>query len=121
MIDREYIAATPRSKMTKARAAKIFLAWNGRCGRCGLQIRDGEAYEIDHPIALSLGGSDEDSKLQPLHVKCHKAKTADDVAANAKRNRIITQGWAGKAKRPFPGSRRDKYRKKVDGTVERRT
>jgi 5-methylcytosine-specific restriction endonuclease McrA len=98
LTDRTFIPPTRRSRMSKARAARIFLAWNGRCGWCGLQIRDGEPYEIDHPTALNLGGSDDDSKLQPIHVRCHKIKTKEDKGAVAKRNRIVTEGWAGKPK-----------------------
>lgn len=100
MIDREYIPPTQRRGMSKARAARIFLSWNGRCGICGLQIRDGEPYEIDHPTALNLGGSDDDSGLQPLHVRCHATKTKSDKAAIAKRNRIITTGYVGTKAKP---------------------
>jgi 5-methylcytosine-specific restriction protein A len=113
-----YDPPTPRSKMTRTKAARIFLAWDGRCGRCGLDIRQGEPYEIDHPLALALGGSDVESKLQPLHLRCHADK---DRRAIAKRDRIVTQGWAGKAKRrPMPGSKASAFKKRMNGQVERR-
>lgn len=109
-----YIAPTKRSHMSKARAAKIFLANNGRCCVCGNQIRPGEAYEIEHPDALSLGGSDRDEDLRPVHVKCHKIKTASDAKARAKRNRIVTQGYVGnKSKRGFSS----RFKKRLDGTI----
>ncbi len=89
-----YIAPTKRGHMSKARAVRIFLANNGVCYLCGNQIR-GEAYEIEHPDALSLGGSDNDADLRPVHVKCHKGKTATDTRQRAKRNRIIAKGYVG--------------------------
>lgn len=118
-----FIPPTERSSMSKARVAKIFLKANGICHLCGKQIRDGERWEISHPDALALGGSDDDADLRPAHERCHELQTKKDQAAIAKRNRIVTTGWTGAAQgqRPFPGSRRDKFRKKVNGTVERRS
>lgn len=102
-----YLPPTERRGMSKARAAKIFLRCNGVCGICGRQIR-GEAYEIEHPDPLWAGGSDEDDRLYPVHVKCHAPKTAREAGDRAKRNRIVTQGWAGKPRsrlRKPPGTK----------------
>lgn len=93
-----YIAPTARRKMTKARAARIFLRENGICCICGVQIRPGEAYEIEHPDALALGGSDDDADLKPVHYRCHKIKSKRDAGQKAKRDRIVTAGFKGKPK-----------------------
>ncbi len=112
MSDREFIPPTHRSKMTKARAAKIFLQRNGECWNCHLQIRDGEKWTVEHPDALALGGSDNDADLWPIHTtKCVKEKNASDAAAIAKRNRIIAAGYVGNRK---PKS---KWKRKMNGTV----
>jgi 5-methylcytosine-specific restriction endonuclease McrA len=104
----EYVVPTKRSHMSKARAARIFVARNGICGICGVQIR-GEAYEIEHPDPLWAGGSDDDAELWPVHVKCHAPKTAAESGQRAKRDRIVTAGWAGK-----PRSKLSKeYRREV--------
>lgn len=118
----EYLAPTPRSKMTKARAAKIFLARNGVCWKCQLQIR-ASRWTVEHPDALALSGSDDDDDLWPIHEKCVAAKNASDAAAIAKRNRIVAYGYVGPGqKRAFPGSRRDRFKRRMDGTtVERET
>lgn len=93
-----YIAPTARGRMSKSKIARIFLANEGRCHICGLLIRDGEKYEIDHITPLWAGGFDEHSA--PAHVKCHAGKTAAEAPQRAKRNRIVTQGYVGnKAKR----------------------
>jgi len=88
------IAPTPRRKMTKARAAKIFLREQGRCYVCSIKLRVGiDKYQIEHPDPLCLGGSDDDADLRVICDDCHKAKTKQDVAAKAKRDRIVTAGW----------------------------
>ena len=61
MID--FIPHTKRRKMTKARAARIFLARNGICFNCRQQIRQGQAWFIEHPEAIAQGGSDADADL----------------------------------------------------------
>lgn len=46
------------------------------CAMCG-QLLD-ETYEIDHVIALSLGGEDTIENCAPLHAACHRKKTLMD-------------------------------------------
>lgn len=105
-----FIPPTPRAGMSKARATRIFVRCNGRCGICGNQIR-GEAYDIEHPDPLWAGGSDDDDKLYPVHVKCHAPKTAREAGDRAKRNRIISKGYVG-ARKP-----KSKFKRKLDGSV----
>lgn len=94
----EYVAHTPRSKMTKARAVRIFLARNGICVTCGQQIRPGDAWFIEHPESLALGGSDNEADLWPAHRKCKAEKDAADAAEKARRDRIVASGWTDKPK-----------------------
>lgn len=116
MTDLEYIAPTKRRKMTKARAAKIFLREQGRCYLCGRKLRVSvDAYEIEHPTALSLGGSDDDADLRVVCIKCHKPKTARDAGARAKRDRLVTKGLRKKSR--FPGSKDSRWKKTVSGEV----
>lgn len=89
----ELIPHTKRRGMTKARAAKIFLARNGICFNCRQQIRTGDKWFIEHPESLAQGGSDKDADLWPSHTKCKPAKDAADAASKAKRDRIVTAGW----------------------------
>lgn len=90
MADLQLIPHTKRRAMTKARAAKIFLAHNGRCITCGRQIRAGEPYFIEHPIPLAQGGADDDTNTAPAHTKCKPEKDATDAASKAKRDRLVT-------------------------------
>ena len=112
-----YIAPTRRRSMTKARAARIFLAANGICHLCGAQIRDGEQWDVSHDDPLALGGADDDTNAKPAHRKCHKARTKADKGAIAKRNRIATSGYAGMPKRRLGNPR---LKQKVGGGVVHR-
>lgn len=89
----ELIPHTKRRGMTKARAAKIFLAHNGKCCNCGQQIRQGDGWFVEHPIPLAQGGADDDTNTAPAHTKCKAKKDATDAASKAKRDRIVTASW----------------------------
>lgn len=89
----EFIPHTKRRGMTKARAARIFLARNGICFTCRQQIRQGQAWFIEHPVAVAQGGSDADADLWPAHTACKPEKDAVDAAAKAKRDRHVTASW----------------------------
>jgi 5-methylcytosine-specific restriction protein A len=90
----EFIPPTPRRKMTRQRAAKIFLREQGRCYVCQKRLRVGvDKYQIEHPDPLCLGGSDNDDDLRVICDDCHKPKTAADAKTKAKRDRLVTAGW----------------------------
>jgi RNA-directed DNA polymerase len=50
----------------------------GRCRWCGRYFMEGEAWEVDHYLPRSLGGSDQVSNKVLLHGHCHHQKTAGD-------------------------------------------
>ena len=96
----QFIAATKRRKMSKARAARIFLSRNGICFNCRQQIRAAQRWFIEHPDPVAQGGSDDDADLWPSHVDCKPAKDATDAAAKAKRDRLITASLDRETVRP---------------------
>jgi 5-methylcytosine-specific restriction protein A len=106
-----YAPPGDRGHMTNARAARIFLAAGGRCHICGNPIRDGEKWDKEHVVPLSMGGADDDANLRPAHIKCHKAKTGTEAGQRADRNRTIARGYAA-ARKP-----KSRFKRKVDGTV----
>lgn len=89
----EFIPATKRRKMTKARAARIFLLRNGVCFTCRQQIRQGQPWFIEHPDAIAQGGSDNDADLWPAHTSCKAGKDAVDAGTKAKRDRLLTASF----------------------------
>jgi 5-methylcytosine-specific restriction endonuclease McrA len=101
----DLIPHTKRRSMTKARAAKIFLAHNGICCNCGQQIKQGDSWFIEHVESLALGGADDDKNARPAHTKCKAKKDAIDAAEKAKRDRLVTASWEGARKSKCPSQR----------------
>ena len=58
--------------------ATLLKRQKGKCPNCGLYIKDGDLYEIDHIHPKSQGGRNEYKNLQILHKHCHDEKTAKD-------------------------------------------
>ena len=108
-----------RRSWTRKRRLALFEAHQGKCHICGCKI-DGtrEAWELEHIIPLAMGGADDESNAAPAHVKCHKAKTAQDKAQIAKAERIRAKHNGAKhSKHPSPGSKGTRWKKKVTGEV----
>lgn len=84
----EDVGTTRRKKMTKSRALKIWEARKGICWFCNVKIdATREKWFIEHPRALEMGGSDDDSELWPAHWEHKAAKDAADHKAAAKAKR----------------------------------
>lgn len=102
----------------------IFTRANGICHICGETI-DGtrDRWEVEHVIALEMGGDEAKGSpnLQPAHVGCHKVKTAVDAWAIAKaKRREARHIGANTTRSPLPCGRGSKWKKKINGAVERR-
>lgn len=94
----QFIAPTPRKKIGKREAARLFLLHNGICCNCGQQIR-GRDWFIEHVEALVLGGAESDENKRPAHLKCKAAKDASDAKARAERDRHITASYRPEGER----------------------
>lgn len=91
-----------RNRSNKERA-QIFLAGNGRCHWCGDKILAGERWQGDHVRPLCFDGADVIANMLPIHVRCHKRKSAGEVKALAKAYRIINKRLGvGRRKRKIP-------------------
>lgn len=88
---REPVKIDDRS-MTASRRQRIIEERGGVCGRRDCEITDG--LEVDHIIALKLGGPDKDTNLQVLCREHHKEKTKRDrkLIAKAERQRRKDNG-----------------------------
>lgn len=84
--DHETVEATPRLSMTPARRARVLAKSDGHCSypEC-LSI---DRLEIDHVIALFLGGKETEDNLAALCYDHHKQKTARDARLAAKVRRL---------------------------------
>ncbi len=96
-------------------------AWKrsgGCCEDCGRKIFPGDGPEYDHIIADEHGGGNGLDNCQVLCAWCHKPKTRADMKVTVRgRKARARHANADKPSRPMPGSRKSKWKKRVDGTV----
>lgn len=85
----EWIGASDDAKVPPRVRVRIFERCGGVCHLSGRKIMAGEAWELDHVIALINGGEHRESNLAPALKAAHRAKTAEDVALKSKGNYIF--------------------------------
>ena len=119
------VGTTERKKLTPTKRLRIWERDKGVCCLCGAKI-DGvrDRWIVEHRRALELGGEDADHNMGVAHASCADTKTngpdGDHArAAKAKRAKRMALGLK-KSKTPLPGSRASKWKRRIDGTVERR-
>jgi 5-methylcytosine-specific restriction endonuclease McrA len=86
MTDRAPIEAR---KMTPKRRARLLEKHGHVCAYPECEVSTG--LELDHFVALAIGGKDTDDNLRPLCPAHHKQKTALDAKLIAKCRRIIAR------------------------------
>jgi 5-methylcytosine-specific restriction endonuclease McrA len=112
----------PRSVEFPAKVRQAaFARANGHCEGCPAFLYTGR-YHYDHIIPAALGGEPTLANCQVLCTACHGEKTAgEDVPRIAKAVRQHRRHIGAKVSaRPMPGSRASKWRKRMNGTTERR-
>lgn len=85
------------------------------------------SVEFDHVVPLALCGADDEGNLVPLCAPCHARKTSGDIGRIAKAKR--QGGERGQQARRKAGMTKaipsrgfdGRYRKKLNGEVEKRT
>jgi len=118
----EWIGKTDDTAIPPRVRLRVFEAHEGRCAISGRKIMAGDKWQIDHKVALINGGQHRETNLQPVLDAPHKAKTAEDVKIKAKNDRVRKKhlGIKPKSKRSIPGSKDSRWKRKIDGTIERR-
>ena len=109
-----------RIRLTAAERARCFEAARGFCALCKRKIDAGQDWEVIHPIALGLGGRDVPWNRAPAHYRCHRTQTAKvDQPQIAKATRQYQKhiGANLPSRRPLPGGRGSKLKKKISGEV----
>jgi hypothetical protein len=116
----EWIGATPDARIPTRVRLRVYEAFDGRChcGYCGLMKIAGKPWDIEHGVALINGGNNRENNLRPVLRDHHRDKTREDVAIKSKTARVKALNIGiKKAKRPMPGSKASKWKRKMDGTV----
>lgn len=108
----EWVGKTPDTAAPARVRLRVFEAHRGVCYLTGRKIMPGDAWDLDHVVALINGGENRESNLAPALRQAHRAKTADDVRTKSKTYRMRAKhigAWpASKSKiqsRSFPQSR----------------
>ena len=104
---------TKRKPISRTVRARVFDKAGGACHLCGGKITASDKWDVDHILALALGGADDESNFAPAHKVCHVAKSRVDVGMIRKADRQRAAHIGAKASR-WPKS---KWKKKVSGEV----
>lgn len=108
-----------RAEFTKATKLARFEHAKGCCETCGNKIIT--TAEYDHFVPAAIGGANEFDNCRVLCVKCHRLKTSTiDVPQISKSVRIAEKRAGVRKTRPMPGSRASPWKRKIDGSTERR-
>jgi 5-methylcytosine-specific restriction endonuclease McrA len=118
----EWIGKTPDSPIPPKVKLRVFQAYDGVCPKCSRQLQP-RKWECDHIVALINGGENRESNLQPLcKSPCHSQKTKVDAAEKSRVYRRAAAHLGIKRRKgpPMPGSKESGWKRKIDGTLERR-
>ncbi len=106
-----WVGKTPDAPVPARVRLRVFEAHGGRCWISGRKIMPGEAWELDHRIALINGGTHSEDNLAPALKAAHRTKTDADLKTKSKIARVrkkhlglIPKGW-------------DTRTRKMNGTV----
>lgn len=113
----EWVATSADAAIPKRVRLRVFERHGGICHLSGRKIVPGDAWDLDHVIALVNGGEHRESNLAPALRDKHREKTAADVAEKSRTARIRAKHLGIKRKSTFACSRDSRWKKKIDGTV----
>lgn len=88
--------------------------------RCNLPL--GYGVEFDHDLEAELGGDNSLENCRAICIACHRFKTRQGTRdlRKADRARDKASGAMKRKSRPMPGSRDSQWKRRMDGTTERR-
>ena len=109
-----------RKPLSPMQRLKMFEAHGGVCVICKTKII-GKTWTDEHIRPLGLLGSNDMDNRGPAHTDCAIEKTKGDVSAIAKAKRVKAKHIGAGKRSTMPGSKGSGWRKRMDGTVERRT
>jgi 5-methylcytosine-specific restriction enzyme A len=121
-----WIPIDDRTRLTRKQIAVLFLSQDGLCPLCSMKLHTKGHVPVsfidEHMLARGIGGSESMDNRALVCIPCAKAKTVADKGAIEKCKRVRDRHIGAKRSRnPMPGSRASGWRKRMDGTAERRT
>ncbi len=85
---RESVEIHRRKSFSKKERARLFELYGGVCYLSGAKIGPLDEWEIEHVLALALGGTNDDENLRLALRDPHRDKTRRDVKAIGKVMRL---------------------------------
>lgn len=116
---RDPVEIHKRKSFSKKDRARLFQLYEGVCYLSGLRIGPKDEWDIEHVLAIALGGTNEDDNLRLALRDPHRDKTRSDVKAISKAKRIEKKADPLTRKPPRMQSRgfQTNLTKRFDGTV----
>ena len=113
---------TARAEFTPTTKHAAWERDKGRCVRCSKKLGPGDAIEYDHRIRCEVRPDNSLKNCDTLCGPCHSYKTHQEDAPAAAKSRSVRAGHIGAktVKRPMSGSRKSRWKKKLNGEVVRR-
>lgn len=96
---------------------RVFERHGGVCHLSGRKIRPGEKWEVEHVLAISLGGENRESNMAPALVAPHRIKTAQDRRTKARNDKVRKRHLGIRKPSKMAGSRDSKWKRKLNGQV----
>lgn len=97
--------------------ARVIERQGGKCALTGREFRPGDSIHFDHVVPLFLAGENRESNLQAVIAEAHRRKSAAELTVKAKIDRQRQKHLGVKAKKPFPGGKGSKWKRKITGEV----
>lgn len=125
MTEQRWSKPEERKPLTRKQIAELFLRQQGRCPICTMRLetKGHEPVEFidEHMEPLWRSGTNDLNNRALVCKPCASAKTVKETSERAKGYRVRDKFiGAKKARNPMPGSKASGWKKKLDGTVERR-
>jgi len=109
-----------RAEFTKATKLAAFKRANGHCEVCTGKLFAGH-FDYHHDKECAFDGSNDLSNCVVACDNCHSKITKRRASVIAKSNRVRAAHLGIKRTgKPLPGTRASGWRRRMDGTVERR-
>lgn len=117
----EWIGQSADSAIPDRVRLRVWERCEGRCGECGRKIGPADTWIIEHLVALANGGANRETNLGVTCGWCKPQKDRADIQIT-KHGRRVRERHLGinKTRRPIPGSKASGWKRRMDGTVERR-
>lgn len=115
-------AVEPRRRMTAKQKVEMFVRHGGVCCICGHKINSVHEAWDEHINPLWLDGDNGADNRAPAHEKCAREKTGREARVRSGVRAVAEKHMGARTAktRPMPGSKKSPWKKKMDGTVERR-